>query len=183
MSPSDEVLIALVLAREDRHAFAQLVQRHQGMVRAQLRRLSHGDLARADDLAQEVFLIAWSKLHQFRGQSQFSTWLHRIAYTCFLRDHRKNPALLAGQAEGDEPAGPSVDHDLKLDIERAFQQLAIAEQRVLLHHVQMGLSHEETAYVLDMPLGTVKSHATRGKAKLQELLKDWSNKPTRKQTS
>lgn len=182
MAPSDEVLIALVLAKEDRHAFAQLVQRHQGMVRAQLRRLSHNDLARADDLAQEVFLLAWSRLHQFRGQSKFSTWLHRIAYTCFLRDHRKNPAFMAGQAEGDEPA-PSVDHDLKLDIERAFQQLAIAEQRVLLHHVQMGLSHEETAYVLDMPLGTVKSHAARGKAKLQELLREWSHEPKRNETS
>lgn len=183
MAPSDQVLIARVLAQEDRHAFAQLVQRHQAMVRAQLRRLTQNDFARADDLAQEVFLLAWRKLHQFRGDSSFATWLYRIAYTCFLRDHRKDVALETGHAADDEPADTSADPDLKLDVERAFQQLSIAEQRVLLHHIQMGLSHDETAYVLDMPLGTVKSHAARGKAKLQELLIAWSTKPTRKETS
>jgi RNA polymerase sigma-70 factor (ECF subfamily) len=58
----DAALIARVLANEDRNAYAHLMRRHQGLVRAQLRRLCKGDQAWADDLAQECFLIAWRKL-------------------------------------------------------------------------------------------------------------------------
>lgn len=54
-----------------------------------------------------------------------------------------------------------------------MQHLSAAEQAVLLHCVQLGLSHEEAAYVLAMPLGTVKTHATRGKAKLKIRLSAW----------
>lgn len=63
--------------------------------------------------------------------------------------------------------------DLQLDFERAMRRLTAAEQTVLLHCVQMGLSHEEAACVLAMPLGTVKTHATRGKAKLKAWLAAW----------
>jgi RNA polymerase sigma-70 factor (ECF subfamily) len=55
----DRALVARVLLDDDRRAFEQLMRRHQGMVRAQLRRLLHGDEAAADDIAQEVFLLAW----------------------------------------------------------------------------------------------------------------------------
>jgi len=81
----DQSLVARVLLGDDRRAFEQLVRRHQGMVRAQLCRLLHGDQAAADDLAQETFLLAWRKLDQFRSEARFSTWLHRIAYACFLQ--------------------------------------------------------------------------------------------------
>ena len=54
-----------------------------------------------------------------------------------------------------------------------MRRLSAAEQIVLLHVVQLGLSHDEAAYVLAMPLGTVKSHANRGKTKLRALLADW----------
>lgn len=177
----DRALVARVLLTEDRRAFEQLMRRHQGMVRAQLRRLLHGDYARADDLAQETFLLAWRKLHQFRGEARFSTWLYRIAYSCFLQARRKwGPEV--DIAEGvEDPAGsttgPRDAADLRLDIERAMGRLSAAEQAVLLHVVQMGLSHEEAAYVLDMPLGTVKSHARRGKDRLRALLADWQSIP------
>jgi RNA polymerase sigma-70 factor (ECF subfamily) len=55
--------------------------------------------------------------------------------------------------------------------------LSSAEQKVLLHCVQLGMSHDEAAYVLSMPLGTVKSHAICGKAKLRTLLADWHVAP------
>lgn len=58
----DRALVARVLLGDDRNAFEQLLRRHQGMVRAQLRRLLQGDAAGADDLAQETFLLAWRKL-------------------------------------------------------------------------------------------------------------------------
>lgn len=170
----DRALAARVLLANDRRAFEQLLRRHQGMVRAQLRRLLHGDHARADDLAQETFLLAWRKLDQFRGDARFSTWLYRIAYSCFLQARRKRGVAPdetgdAGQAQ----LSPAHAVDLQFDVARAMLSLSPAEQEVLLHCVQLGLSHDEAAYVLAMPLGTVKSHMLRGKAKLRALLADW----------
>ncbi|HEY3521146.1 MAG TPA: sigma factor-like helix-turn-helix DNA-binding protein, partial [Rhodanobacteraceae bacterium] len=83
---------------------------------------------------------------------------------------------------GQLPA-PEQAMDLQLDFERALRQLSAAEQTVLLHCVQMGLSHEEAAYVLAMPLGTVKSHVTRGKTKLKAWLAAWHEAAGEEQTS
>jgi RNA polymerase sigma factor (sigma-70 family) len=181
----DQSLVARVLLGDDRRAFEQLLRRHQGMVRAQLRRLLHGDEAAADDLAQEAFLLAWRKLDQFRGDAKFSTWLYRIAYSCFLQAWRKKPWPAGDLDEGavEQLPAPSLAVDLQLDFERAMQQLSTAEQTVLLHCVQLGLSHEETAFVLAMPLGTVKSHATRGKAKLKSWLAAWNETDKEERTS
>ena len=180
----DQSLVARVLLGNDRRAFEQLLRRHQGTVRAQLRRLLRGDEAAADDLAQEAFLLAWRKLDQFRGEAKFSTWLYRIAYSCFLQVYRKRP-WPAGDADMDEvEPPPATAHavNLQLDFERGMQQLSAAEQTVLLHCVQLGLSHDEAAFVLAMPLGTVKTHATRGKAKLKAWLAAWDETATEEQT-
>lgn len=181
----DQALVTRVLLADDRRAFEQLLRRHQGMVRAQLRRLLHGDHAMADDLAQETFLLAWRKLDQFRGDARFSTWLYRIAYSCFLQAYRKKP-WPSGDGDPEEidhlPA-PTHTVDLQMDLERAMRRLSAAEQTVLLHGVQLGLSHEETAYVLAMPLGTVKTHATRGKAKLKTWLAAWHSADDKERTS
>jgi RNA polymerase sigma-70 factor (ECF subfamily) len=174
-SQVDHALVARVLLADDRRAFEQLMRRHQGMVRAQLRRLLDGDNAEADDLAQETFLLAWRKLHQFRGEARFSTWLYRIAYSCFLQARRKRSSA-AEDTDGDALDQRRSPHDaaeLRLDVDRAMRRLSSPEQTVLVHVVQLGLSHGEAAYVLAMPLGSVKSHATRGKAKLRMLLADW----------
>jgi len=171
----DHALVARVLLTDDRRAFEQLVRRHQGMVRAQLRRLVHDDHAKADDLAQETFVLAWRKLHQFRGEARFSTWLYRIAYSCFLQGRRKRSS--AAEDIDEDALGQRTRLrdavEMRLDVERAMGHLSATEQTVLLHVVQLELSHEETAYVLKMPLGTVKSHTKRGKAKLRTLLVDW----------
>ena len=169
----DRALVVRVLLDDDRRAFEQLMRRHQGMVRAQLRRLLHGDEAAADDIAQEVFLLAWRKLDQFRGDAAFRTWLYRIAWSCFLQAQRRKSALSDDVDEVEPPAAPAHPVDLQLDFERALRRLSDTEQAVLLHCVQLGLSHEEAAFVLAMPLGTVKSHATRGKAKLKSWLAAW----------
>lgn len=181
----DRALVARVLLADDRNAFEQLVRRHQGMVRAQLRRLLRGDAAGAEDLAQEAFLQAWRKLHQFRDEARFSTWLYRIAYSCFLQAHRKKLEL-AGDAEAhevDQLPAPEQAVDLQLDFQRAAGRLSASEQTVLLHCTQMGLSHQEAAYVLALPLGTVKTHATRGKAKLQGWLAAWREIACEEKTS
>jgi RNA polymerase sigma-70 factor, ECF subfamily len=181
----DRALVARILLSNDRNAFEQLLRRHQGMVRAQLRRLLRGDPAGADDLAQETFLLAWRKLDQFRGDAAFSTWICRIAYSCFLQARRKKALLLIDADEGEEEQLPAPAHaiDLEMDFERAMRRLSVVEQAVLLHCVQMGLSHQETAYVLAMPLGTVKSHVTRGRAKLKAWLAAWDEAAGEEQTS
>lgn len=170
----DQALATRVRLHGDRRAFEQLVRRHQGMVRAQLRRLLHGDEAAADDVAQETFILAWRNLGRFRGEARFSTWLYRIAYTCFLQA-RRAPARRDESGDKSMERVPAPPHavDLQLDLERAMRRLSAAEQAVLLHCVQLGLSHAEAAYVLTMPLGTVKTHAMRGKAKLKAWLSAW----------
>lgn len=181
----DRALVTRVLLSDDRNAFEQLVRRHQGMVRAQLRRLLHGDAAGADDLAQEAFLLAWRKLDRFRGDARFSTWLYCIAYSCFLQAYRKKSWLADGANEGEAEHLPAPEQpmDLQLDFERALGRLPVPEQVVLLHCLQMGLSHEEAAYVLGMPLGTVKTHVLRGKAKLKTWLAAWHAPAGEEQTS
>lgn len=177
----DRALVARALLGNDQRAFEQLVRRHQGLVRAQLRRLLHGDAAMADDLAQETFLLAWRKLAQFRGEARFSTWIYRIAYACLLQACRKKswPGTHADDHGMEQLPAPAHAVDLQIDMDRALRRLSAAEQAVLLHCVQLGLSHEETAYVLALPLGTVKTHATRGKAKLQTLLAAWRGQEER----
>ena len=182
----DQALVARALLGKDRRAFEQLLRRHQGMVRAQLRRLLYGDEAAADDLAQEVFLLAWRKLDQFRGEARFSTWLYRIAYSCFLQAHRKRPqpaGAVDDEVELEQLPAPPQAIDLQLDLERAMRHLSAAEQAVLLHCVQLDLSHEETAQVLGMPLGTVKTHAMRGKAKLRTWLAAWHEAAGKEKTA
>jgi RNA polymerase sigma factor (sigma-70 family) len=174
----DRALVARALQQDGAGAFEQLVRRHQGLVRAQLRRLVGDDLALADDLAQESFVLAWRKLAQFRGESRFGTWLYRIAYACFLQ-HLRSRAARAGEElvldEHEEARGiDSVGPEWGLDIETALRQLSINQRAALLYCVQLEFTHEEAAVVLDMPLGSVKTHVARGKARLRKLLEDWA---------
>jgi RNA polymerase sigma-70 factor (ECF subfamily) len=172
----DAVLVERALREADTRAFEMLVRRHQGLVRAQLRRLLGDDPATADDLAQEAFALAWRKLAQFRGESRFSTWIYRIAYSCFLQFLRSRSGREPTLPFDPEHEGSGANEgglDLRMDLTAAMRRLSGNQRAVLLYCVQLGLSHEEAAEVLDMPLGTVKTHCLRGKAKLRELLKDW----------
>ena len=89
MVPSDEELARRAAAGDGRRAFAMLVSRHQSDVRRTLRRLTRGNLALADDLAQESFVKAWRSIGDFRGDSSFRTWMFRIAYRSFLSEIRR----------------------------------------------------------------------------------------------
>lgn len=175
----DRALVDQALRNGDAHAFGLLVRRHQGLVRAQLRHLLGDDPALADDLAQETFVLAWRKLGQFRGESRFSTWLYRIAHSCFQQYWRskgwraqQESELEASKAEAlhADTAAP----DLALDFDAALRCLSDNQRAALLYCVQLELTHEEAAVVLDMPLGSVKTHVARGKAKLRQLLQDWA---------
>jgi RNA polymerase sigma factor (sigma-70 family) len=176
LAPKIELaLVARARSGRDRNAFSQLVRLHQSKVRAQLRRLAGADQSWADDLAQEAFLHAWRKLDQFRGQARFSTWLHCIAYTTFLQAVRRR-TIKAEYAFDDR--GPGLDesrqHALATDMASAMRHLTAGEQLALLHCYQLDLTHDEAALVLGVPVGTVKTNISRGKAKLRESLRDWN---------
>src|SRR5215217_6106950 len=96
---TDASLIARSLVADDRHAFAELVKRHQSAVRATLRKLTAGNHALADDLAQETFVLAWRNLKSFRQDARFSTWLYRIATNCWLAHARKRREELLGDRD------------------------------------------------------------------------------------
>jgi len=189
---SDAQLIARALVGDDHHAFAELVRRHQSTVRATLRKLTAGNHALADDLAQETFVLAWRNLKSFRQEARFSTWLYRIATNCWLADKRKRKEELLGDRDdaiaededGNGPEGAAVQGDathsasLKLDLERAMAALSDGERAAIVQCYHNDLTHEEAAYVLDCPVGTVKTHVLRGKQKLKLALAAWAPEAT-----
>jgi RNA polymerase sigma-70 factor (ECF subfamily) len=185
---TDAQLIARAAIQDDRHAFSELVRRHQSAVRSTLRRLAAGNYALADDLAQETFLLAWRNLKSFRHDARFSTWLFRIATNAFLAHARKRKEELLGDHDAavaddddDDPAGSDGsgnDHargaTLRLDMERALAVLSDAERAAIVQCYHNDLTHEEAAYVLNCPVGTVKTHVLRGKQKLKAQLAAWA---------
>jgi RNA polymerase sigma factor (sigma-70 family) len=149
-----------------REPFAPLVEAHQQAVRAFLRRLC-GDPAEADDLAQEVFIAAWTSLDSFRRGADFRLWLYGIAYRKFQANRRaagrrrKREAFVAEIAE--TVAAP--DADARLDLQKAM--MALSEPRRAA--VALCLAGDAAA-LLALPLGTVKAHVERGRAKLLSML-------------
>ena len=175
MELTDADLVARVLAEDDQHAFGELVRRHQSSVRGLLRQLTRTDLPLADDLAQEAFLRSYRKLASFRGEARFSTWLYRIAYNCFREDARKRKELVGVddeqlQAERDPQ---TVDAGLRHDLMHALSLLPLHERTAIVLCCQNGLSHDEAARVLEIPLGTVKTNVLRGREKLKRTLAAW----------
>ena len=175
MELTDADLIARVLVDDDQHAFGELVRRHQSAVRGLLRQLTRTDLALADDLAQDTFVRAYKHIRSFRGEARFSTWLYRIAYNCFREDARRRKELVGIdeeqlQAEADPQA---VDPGLRHDLMHALNLLPLRERSAVLLCCQNGLSHDEAARVLDIPLGTVKTNVLRGREKLKKILAAW----------
>jgi RNA polymerase sigma factor (sigma-70 family) len=156
--------------------FEALVRAHQSRIRQQLRRLTRGDLALADDLAQETFVQAWRHVGSFRGEARVATWLYRIAYNVFLAQARRGREHVDLDDDAPEVAS-SVDVARevlqRIDVERALATLPEAERVALIHCFQLDLTHAEAADVLGWPLGTLKSHVARGKARLRQLLAAW----------
>ncbi|QJR10743.1 ECF RNA polymerase sigma factor SigW [Usitatibacter rugosus] len=173
-SATDAELILAVLERDDRNAFAQLVNRHQSRVRTVLRRLTKGDFGLADDLAQETFVLAWKNLRHFRFEARFSTWIYRIAFNAWQSEARKkrevllddpDSVVMADESQADLPDAASI-----IDLERALATLSDGERAAIAACYYGDLSHEEAAQALGIPLGTVKTHVLRAKAKLRARL-------------
>jgi RNA polymerase sigma factor (sigma-70 family) len=174
VSPTDEELVRRAAGSDGRHAFAMLVARHQSDVRNTLRRLTRGDHALADDLAQESFVKAWRSIGEFRGEASFRTWMYRIAYRTFLSEIRRNEPQTE-EIEEHHIVGHDAHEDREFmhDFDAAMAELSSAQRDAIHFALQRGFSHPEIAAIMELPIGTVKTHILRGRAKLQELLAHW----------
>ena len=170
----ESILILRARAGVDNIAFGRLVVLHQSKIRGFLQRLCRNH-ALADDLAQDTFLIAWKKLHEYGGTGEFSGWLCSIAYRCFLQQQRSNKreieitAQFAAEQETEADRYQDVRAE-QLDLERAMQLLEVQEAASITLNLTLGFSHAEVAEIMELPLGTVKSHINRGLKKLRGII-------------
>lgn len=175
---SDEALVQQSGRAGGERAFAELLRRHQGKVRGLLLRLT-SDRNLADDLAQEVFLRAYRGLVGFEGRARFSTWLYRIAYNVYLnhrarvRELQALPDNFESGAMAPETSMSPSHSDLRRDLDAAIGALPERYRAVVMLYYLEDVSYPEIAEILELPLGTVKTHLHRAKRLLREHLEGW----------
>ena len=166
----DEALVAAAQAGST-EAFSRLVDRHQQAVRAFLRRAC-GDWAMADDLAQESFLTAWDRIGRLKAGASVRAWLCGIAYRKHLTARRSavRSRIRERAYEADRPADGGGRPEDRLALEAAMAELPADQRACVALCLAADFSHAEAAEALALPLGTVKSHVTRGRARLLSML-------------
>jgi RNA polymerase sigma-70 factor (ECF subfamily) len=163
--------------RGDRNAFGELVCRYYPGVVQVIYRLCN-DAGLAEDMAQEAFLRAWINLPSFHPQSSLRNWLYRIAVNATLDvlRHRPEERLEEEAAEmiADQTASPEsalIEKESTVLVQKALSSLPEAARSVLVLREYGGLSYQEIAGVLDVPVGTVMSRLNYARNRLRVLLK------------
>lgn len=167
-----------VLVREARDgsgaAFEALYHRTSGRVYALCLRMS-GDVDRAEELVQDVFVRVWEKLPTFRGDSRFTTWLHRLTVNLVLQ-HRRGLGRRRAREEqvGDlERYGGTARRSMpgtRVDLERAIAALPEKAREVLVLRDVEGYKYAEIADITGVSLGTVKAQIHRARGLVKEAL-------------
>jgi RNA polymerase sigma-70 factor (ECF subfamily) len=167
----------------DPSAFECLYRLHSRRVYALCLRMA-GNPDDAEDLTQEAFLLLLRKIHTFRGESAFSTWLHRLAVnTVLMRFRKKSPPIVSIEAASnpdDETVSPAIDigkSDLllegsldRINLERCIRQLPLGYRTIFVLHDIQGYEHNEIAGMLGRSVGVSKSQLHRARMRLRELL-------------
>jgi RNA polymerase sigma-70 factor (ECF subfamily) len=172
--PNSDVALA---ASGDRRAFERVYRANVQRVFSICVRMC-GDRSRAEELTQDVFVRAWEKLPLFRGESAFSTWLHRLAVNVVLNDRKvqgRERSRAAGSdddEEGEELYGASAppSHADRMDLEAAVALLPPGARRVFVLHDVQGYRHEEIAEMLGVTSGGSKAQLHRARLLLREAL-------------
>jgi len=167
----DQYLVARAVSAQDTAAFGELIRRHQSQIRNFLRKLT-GDVAAADDLAQDCFLHAWDKLQTFTGRGSFIGWLLKIAYTTFLQSKRRSKRYAqvlddAKYVAEAESRSYTQAADEVPDIDKLLAILTEEEKVIVVMSYACGLSHREISEATGLPAGTVKSVIFRSKEKIR----------------
>ena len=171
LSPiSSDVALA---AGGDRRAFERLYKANVNRVFSLCVRMV-GDRAAAEELTQDVFVRAWEKITLFRGESAFSTWLHRLAVTVVLTARKSTSRHQAHTAADEDavdalPTAPLAPGD-RMDLERAIAKLPPGARRVFVLHDVEGYKHEEIAELLGVTTGGSKAQLHRARMLLREAL-------------
>ena len=158
---------ARLAAAGDAAAFGRLYFRHAARIKALARRLL--GQAEMEDGTQEVFVRAWHRIHQFRGESAFATWLHRLAVNALLRERergRRHPA-------DDTPVESLVSESpfaKDLDLERALATLPEGVREVVVLHDMESYTHAEIGRLLGVGESASKMRLHRGRSALRRLL-------------
>ena len=168
LAAASEVSIVALAMNGDDAAYGELVRRRQGVIRNLLRRLTRNP-ALADDLAQQTFIQGWQSIRGLKSPGAFGGWLRKLAVNFWLQNARaakQNVAL-----EDDLSAAlPGSAVSEQLDLDAALARLPRDVRLCIVLAYSEGMSHAEISQTTLMPLGTVKSHITRGAARLRELL-------------
>jgi RNA polymerase sigma-70 factor (ECF subfamily) len=169
----------------DERAFERLYELHSRRVYGLCLRMT-GNQAEAEDLSQETFLTVFRKIQTFRGESAFSTWLHRIAANLVLMRLRRRPlpeVPIAGTAEGVDADG-GIRRDIgtrdltlagsidRVNLQRAMKRLLPKHRLVVELHDVQGYKHKEIAEILDCSIGTSKAQLHHARGRLRELLQE-----------
>lgn len=162
-------------ASGDRRAFERLYRTHLNRVFAVCARMVN-DRSHAEELTQDVFVRAWEKLSQFRGEAAFSTWLHRLAVNVVL-NARKSEGRSRSRFDDDQeqldalPVGASVSvPGASIDLEAAIATLPPGARRIFVLHDVEGFKHEEIAGMLSITAGGSKAQLHRARMLLREAL-------------
>ena len=180
--------------RGDGVAFEQLYRMHSRRVFALCLRMAANQAA-AEDLAQDAFLQLFRKIHTFRGDSAFSTWMHRLVVNIVLMRLRKKSlpgTSLDEMTERDEATGtPGTDigaPDLRLsgsidrvNLERAIAELPLGYRTVFELHDVQGYEHNEIAQIMGCSVGNSKSQLHKARTRLRELLHEAEREQSRQE--
>jgi RNA polymerase sigma-70 factor (ECF subfamily) len=178
MGTDDPGLIARIITG-DRIAARTLYDRHAKRVHRIAFRIC-GDEELACDLVQDVFVRAFGQLVNFRGDSAFTTWLHRIAVTTALNQMRKVKRIREreeGLDDADAHAAPAreADPDLKVRLHAAIDALPEGLRMTVLLHDLEGYTHAEIGTMLGVAEGTSKARLFEARGKLREALRDFND--------
>lgn len=150
----------------------RLYEEHSPHVFAVVRRLA-GDEQLAEDLSQDVWIRAFDRLDQFRGDSGFGTWIHRIARNMalsHLRRRKRRPDVEGEAAPGSSSPPPEDAVISRRMLEEALERLPPGYREVLVLHDVEGMTHEEIADSLGVAVGTSKSQLHKARARMRKLL-------------
>ena len=171
---ADEAAWIRQAQRADARAFEKLYRLHVDRIYGLCLRMT-GNVSEAEDCTQDAFIQAWNKLTKFRGDSAFSTWLHRVAVNTVLGRMRKSKRerdRVDAAAELAAPAVASCDDGELQDLADAIERLPEGARHVFVLHAVYGYSHAEAGEMLGIATGTSKAQLHRARRLLMEELRE-----------